>query len=150
LKLILAALIGGIVAGALDIVSAFVSLVPHGATEIGILHYIASGVLGPEAANAGGAGTALLGLAVHFALTTAMAGVFVIAARFLPLLTDQAWITGPLYGVGLYFLMSYVAVPLSAVEGWKPGVGWAMVGGLMAHAFYVGLPIALIAKRWRG
>jgi hypothetical protein len=46
----------------------------------------------------------------------------------------------------IYVFMNYVAVPLSAAPNWKPAQGWAVVGGLMAHCFYVGLPIAFIAR----
>jgi hypothetical protein len=44
------------------------------------MQYIASGLIGPRAFS-GGAATAALGLAVHFSLTTIMAGGFVLASR---------------------------------------------------------------------
>src|SRR6185437_1963102 len=97
------------------------------------------------AAFAGGWLTSVLGLGVHFSLTTLMAGIFVLAAERHPVLLRQPWFSGPAYGVLIYFVMSYIAVPLSAAPSWKPGQGWAMVGGLLAHCFYVGVPIAFIA-----
>jgi hypothetical protein len=147
MKVLAAILLGGLAAGALDILSAFTTFVPRGATEMGILQYIASGVLGPRSFE-GGWGSAGIGLAVHFALTTAMAGVFVAASRFFSTLVRAPWIAGSVFGVLAYFAMAYAIVPLSAVEDWKPGGGWSVVSGLMAHTFYVGLPIALIAKRF--
>lgn len=148
MKTILAILLGGFVAGALDILSAFATYVPTGATEIGILQFIASGALGPDAFT-GGAGAAAIGALIHFGLTTLMAAAYVLGARVLPVLTERAWICGALYGIVVYFLMTYAAVPLSRVEGWDPTPGWSMVSGLMAHIFYVGLPIALIARQFK-
>jgi hypothetical protein len=109
-------------------------------------HYQASAVIGPAAANSGGWLTAALGIAVHFTLTTVMAGLFVAAARKFPALLREPWLSGPAYGLLIYFVMTYIAVPLSAAPNWKPATGWSMVGGLLAHCFYVGLPIAAIAR----
>lgn len=140
-----AVILGGAAAGLLDQLSAFATFIPHGASVVGILRYLASAVIGPRALT-GGIPTAMLGLAVHFSLTTAMAGVFVFAAqRFAPL-RRWPWVSGPCYGIVLCFVMNYVAVPLSAVANWRPPAGWDLVGALLAHAFYVGLPIAAIAS----
>jgi hypothetical protein len=141
-----ATVFGGAAAGLLDHMSALASLVPNGVSATHIQQYVASGVIGPTAAFAGGWMTSVLGLGVHFSLTTLMAGTFVLAAGRFPILLRQPWCSGPAYGVLIYFVMSYVAVPLSAAPSWKPGQGWAMVGGLLAHCFYVGLPIAFIAR----
>jgi len=141
-----ATVLGGTAAGLLDHMSALASLVPNGVSATHIQQYVASGVVGPAAAFAGGWLTSALGVCVHFSLTTLMAGTFVLAAERFPVLLRQPWCSGPAYGVLIYFVMSYIAVPLSAAPGWKPGQGWAMVGGLLAHCFYVGLPIAVIAR----
>lgn len=146
MKIIAAIILGGLVAGALDITSAFATFVPHGATVEGILQFIASGAIGAVALK-GGWATAALGLAVHFGLTTIMATAFVIASLRFEALRRSPWISGVAYGVLIYAIMTYIAVPLSAVASWKPAVGWAMVGGIMGHCVYVGLPIALIASR---
>jgi hypothetical protein len=149
MKILIAIVLGGLTAGALDILSAFATYVPRGATEMGILQYIASGALGPGAMD-GGWRSAAIGLGAHFALTLAMAAVFALASLVLPVVARAAWITGPIYGVIVYAAMTYLIVPHSAVENWKPAEGWALVGGLMAHIFYVGLPIALIARAFIG
>jgi hypothetical protein len=144
-----ATLLGGAAAGLLDELSAFASLVPRGTPAVRIMQYQASGLIGPRSIS-GGSGTAALGLAVHFSLTLTMAALFVAAASKAPLLLRRPWISGPVYGVLIYFFMNFVAVPLSAAPNWKPGHGWGMVGGLLAHCFYVGLPIAFIARAWLG
>lgn len=146
MKVVVAIILGGFVAGALDITSAFVTYVPHGATEIGILHFVASGLIGKAAMN-GGLATAVLGLCVHFGLTTLMAALFVTASLWFEGLRRAPWISGIVYGLVVYAVMTYVAVPLSAVASWTPASGWAMVGGILVHCTYVGLPIALIARQ---
>lgn len=137
--------LAGLVAGALDIVAAFASYAAQGATVEGILKYIASGLLG-AAALQGGMGMVWLGLACHFALTTAMAAIFLAAARRLRSLTAHPWLWGSVYGVLTWVAMVYIVVPLSAVPGWKLPAGWAIVSGLLAHIFYVGVPIAHLTQ----
>ena len=138
--------LAGLVSGALDLVAAFASYSTQGATVEGILKYIASGVVGP-AAMQGGMAMAGLGLLFHFALTTGMAAVFLGAALKLRALSAQPWLWGSIYGVLTWVAMVYVIVPLSAVPGWNLPHGWAIVSGLLAHIFYVGVPIAHITHR---
>jgi len=140
-----AIVLGGLVAGTLDILSAFASYVSQGATVEGILKYIASGLLGP-AAMQGGIGVAWLGLAIHFALTTAMAAAYLFTALKIKVLTAHPWITGSVYGVITWAVMVCIAVPLSGVTGWKLPQEWSIVSGLLAHVFYVGIPIAHITQ----
>jgi len=140
-----AIIVGGALTGTVDILAAFASYVSQGATVEGILKYIASGVLGPTAMQ-GGIATALLGLLFHFALTTGMAAIFMLAALKLNTLTKRPWLAGCIYGVITWAAMVYIVVPLSAVTGWKLPLGWSIVGGLLSHIFYVGIPIAHITR----
>jgi uncharacterized membrane protein YagU involved in acid resistance len=145
MRKIWAIVLGGAAAGFLDHMSALATYVPRGVSVLSIQQYQASAVIGP-AAFSGGWATAFLGLGVHFSLTTLMAGIFVLAAQKFPVLLRYPWCSGPVYGVLIYFVMTYIAVPLTAVANWKPAQGWALVAGLLAHCFYVGLPIASIAR----
>lgn len=135
----------GLVAGALDILSAFASYTAQGATVPGILKYIASGLLGPSAMQ-GGVSIAWVGLLCHFGLTTAMAAIYWVAARKRRILATQPWLWGSVYGALTWVAMVFVVVPLSGVTGWKLPQGWHIVGGLLAHIFYVGVPIAHIVR----
>lgn len=142
------ALLGGLVAGALDIAYACIAYfallkVP----PVRIFQSIAAGVVGKEAASAGGAQTALLGGALHFAMTTVMAGFFVAVARANPWLTRAPLVWGAIYGVGLFFVMNYAVVPLSAAHGQPPPMPFYAMG-LAAHVLLVGVPIALIAAHF--
>lgn len=138
-------ILAGLVAGALDILAAFASYTSQGATVQGILKYIASGLLGPDAMQ-GGVAIAGVGLACHFLLTTAMAACYLAAAHRLRPLATHPWLWGSLYGVLTWVAMVYLVVPLSGVSGWKLPHGWSIVGGLLAHIFYVGVPIAHIVR----
>ena len=145
MRRILPIIVAGLVTGALDILAAFASYASQGATVEGILKYIASGLLGPSAMQ-GGAAMAALGLLCHFALTTGMAAVFLLAALRMPALIARPWLWGSAYGVLTWVAMVYVVVPLSGVVGWKLPEGWSIVSGLLSHIFYVGVPIAHITQ----
>ena len=141
-KLALAVLAGGAAAGAADIISA----VGGQKNPLSTLQFLASALAG-KAAFDGGWLTGGLGLAVHFGLTTIMAGLFVFAARRRALLLQQTWLMGMLYGAVLYGLMFYVIVPHTAVPVWKTPVGFlANLKGAMLHGFLVGVPIASAAR----
>ncbi len=145
MRRIVAIVVAGLVAGALDILAAFASYVSQGATVEGILKYIASGLLGASALQ-GGMAMVWLGLLCHFVLTTGMASVFLLAAQRLRALTVHPWLWGSVYGVLTWVAMVYVVVPLSGVVGWKLPEGWSIVSGLLSHIFYVGVPIAHITQ----
>lgn len=105
-----AILIAGIVAGTIDIGAA--SLI-SGKDPVFISQYIAGGLLG-RAALQGGMQTALLGLVLQWAMSAIIAGVYVFASRFLPVLRSHWLLMGILYGFPVQFVMTYVVLPLSA------------------------------------
>lgn len=170
-RILMAIVLGGLVAGALDIIYAFIVYGPlsYGITPLQVLQSVAAGLVGREAARAGAMDTGLLGLATHFAIATTMAAVFVIAASRIGALMRNAVLWGLLYGLVLYVVMNYIVVPLSSAGGHFPTglteVGerlqrsfsriktddtypWMIWGTLFTHTFLVGVPIALIAKRF--
>jgi len=148
MKLLRPTLIGGLIAGALDILYAFIHYgIAFGLSPERICQSVAAGLLGKEASRAGGFETAALGLGLHFMMAIMMAGFFVVAASRISSLTRHAWIAGPVYGLGLYFVMNYIVVPLSNAGHSGPPQGQVLVGALFTHTLLVGLPIALIAKR---
>ena len=106
-----AILLGGLVAGTIDVgAAALINLV----SPVLILHYIAAGLLGREAALAGGWPVAVLGLLLQWAMSLIIAAIFVLAAQVIPAL-NRAWLPfGLAYGVGIFVVMNYVVLPLSA------------------------------------
>lgn len=149
-KWILPIVLGGLIAGALDIGYAMAHYYAvYQAPPVRILQSVAAGAIGPEAARAGGWSTGALGLGLHFALTTIMAAFFVAWTRMVPDLNKWPLLSGPSYGLAIFALMQVVVLPMSAAGGGGGPEGQFLWGGLLIHAFGVGLPIALIAKRFR-
>ena len=78
-----------------------------------VIQYIASGAIG-NAAFTGGLATALLGLLVHFFISLVVAGVFILSIDRIPLLRRNIIFGSLLYGIGVFVVMYYVVLPLSA------------------------------------
>lgn len=142
-----AILIGGLTAGVLDLLFAFTSAGLRGGTPDQVLKLIASGLLGPTARD-GGAGTAALGLGMHFAIALGAAVAYVVISRWVPLLVRRPILCGLIFGAAFYAFMNFVAIPLSALppRTWK-ATPWSMAD-LGSHLLLVGLPIALLARRF--
>jgi len=150
MRVVWAILIGGLAAGALDIAYACIHYgLVYGVQPQRIFQSVAAGLLGREAATGGGWNTAMLGLGAHFVLTTIMAAFFVAWTRMVPDLNKWPMLSGPTYGLIIFAVMQVVVLPMSATEGAGGGPeGQFLLGGLLIHAFGVGLPIALAAKRF--
>jgi len=143
-----AILAGGLLGGAFDITYACVVWGFRGVSPIRVGQSVAAGLLGREAAVAGGVPTGLLGFALHFGIALIMAAVYYAAATRVPLLVKRATICGPIYGLGLYLVMNYIVLPLSAI-GRAGGNGpWYLVlPEIAVHMFLVGLTMALFTRR---
>jgi hypothetical protein len=106
--------IGGLVAAAIDLGYACAFWAARaGLPPSRVLQSIAAGLWGP-AAFAGGAATAALGLLLHVGIALAVAGVYYFAARHTSRPAERPWLFGAAYGLGVYAIMTYVVVPLSA------------------------------------
>ena len=141
-----AILLGGCIAATLDILAAFALAARHGGTPARILKSIASGVFGRDAFD-GGAATAALGLALHFAILLVAAALYFAASRRLRPLALQPLRFGALYGVAVWAFMHGVVLPLSAVPfrvELRPG---AVALQLAIHVVCVGWPIAWAVRR---
>ena len=136
----------GLIAGILDITSAFVLAYPKGVGPIRVLQGVAAGLVGSESAIKGGLGTAALGLAIHFLIAFVAASVFYAASRKLVFLTRHAVISGLLYGVVVYGFMYWIVMPL-AYPIVHPSLS-RDVTAVIVHMFLIGLPIALIVRRY--
>ncbi len=140
-------LYGGLAAGVLDALDASIFNGVQGVSAVRVWQFVASGLLG-RAAFGGGLKTAALGLALHFLIAFILAGIYYGASLYLPTLLRRAVLWGLVYGVAVYFVMSYVVTPLSAAPplSFSPA---SFTNGVVGHALLVGLPIALIARRVR-
>jgi uncharacterized membrane protein YagU involved in acid resistance len=142
-----AILTGGLIAGAFDITYAVVSsLLLADIPPMTILQSVASGLLGRDAYT-GGAATAALGLITHFVLMLIIAAIYVLIVRRVPTLKQQnPWLLGPLFGVGVYVVMTRIVVPLSAFPMKTEYMGITFLS-LAAHMVLIGLVIALAQSR---
>lgn len=138
---------GGLVAGVLDIAAVFAFWIVKGVSPVVILHSIASSVLGP-AAYEGGAAAALLGSALHFAVSFAFVAAYVVVSARVRVLRTRPLLFGPAYGVVAYVIMTFVVVPLSLLDTrpWPPPM-LNLAASVFIHLFLFGLPIAWAASR---
>ena len=135
----------GLIAGILDITSAFVIAGIKGTGSIRMLQGIASGLLGQRSFE-GGMATAGLGLAIHFLIAFTAAAVFYVASRKFSFLTQHAVVSGFLYGIAVYIFMYWIVVPLAF-----PTAHHSMsrdVTAVIIHILLIGLPIALVVRRF--
>ena len=140
---------GGLIAGTLDLAAAFISSwLRAGVGPVRVMQSIASGLLG-AAAFTGGAGSAALGVALHFLIATVATAVFYFVSRAWKFLVEYTITAGLLYGVAVYVFMNFVVIPLSAVprRGGSPPLSGRIIG-LLIIMFCVGLPIAAIVRRF--
>jgi hypothetical protein len=148
-----AILYGGLTAGALDLIDAFVFFgLRSGARPMAILHSIAAGFLGRDA-RSGGTGAAVVGLFSHFLVAFCIVTVYVLASRALPVLRKQWVPCGLAFGVAAYFVMTWLVVPMSnagngTITFALPAAA-IMTNGILIHMFGVGLPAAYFASKVR-
>ena len=168
-----AILIGGLIAGALDIIYAFIVYGPlatalgiaPGVSPIDVLQSVYGGWVGRDAAMAGGTTAAILGACTHFGIAMVMAAVY--AVLFARPGASNPILWGFIYGLILFFVMNYVVVPLSAAaDGHFTNGGDAaeriqaaanralqfkhpplLAGTVFTHTVLVGIPIALTNAR---
>jgi len=145
-KAVQAILMAGLICGVLDGLSAVGLSIAFGNGPVRMLQGIASGVLGPNAFK-DGAGTAALGLALHFLIAFGASVVYYSASRVLPVLIDRALLCGVLYGIAVHLFMQYVVIPLSAI-GRRPFALQSFVALVIVHMLVVGPSIALSIRRF--
>jgi hypothetical protein len=145
----LAIVSGGVIAGVLDIIFAFVFYGQKGLTPVQILQSVASGLLG-KAAFDGGATAAALGALCQLIIPALAAAVYFGFSEAMPALRRHAVAAGLLFGAVVYAVMNLVVVPLSAAP-FKPKFPLAsLLPALAAHMVFVGLPIALANRKYLG
>jgi hypothetical protein len=135
-----------LIAGTLDILSAFLFAGMAGMNPVGVLQFVASGPFGD--APTPSAGWAAVGLAVHFAIMACMVAAYMFAAPRVPGLLRHPILAGIAYGVLLWLIMYWIVRPLRFPQLPLPHTLWGISNALFSHCILVGLPIALIAARF--
>lgn len=138
----------GLFAGVMDLTAACLHAAYLGASPIRVFHFVASGLVGREAALSGGTPTALLGILLHFVIAFGAAGTYLAASRFWGFLMDRPFVAGPLYGIAVYWFMQLVVIPASAiVPRGSPDLSNRLTA-IAIHIVCVGLPIAWSVARF--
>ncbi len=136
-------LVGTLLAGTLDILSAVVYTLMAGKQPIDMLKGLAAAAIDTD--PKGGTQLALAGLAIHFAIMAVMVAVFVIAANQIAALKRHWLPAGIAYGIGLWAVMNLIVLP--AKFGYHPFHALGLTEQLFSHIVLVGIPIAWIARR---
>ena len=141
-----------LVAGMLDIMSAFFFAGRAGKSPADVLHFVASGPFGDQALH--GTSWAIIGLAVHFAIMAVMVTAYMAFAPSFPALYNKPWLAGLLYGLLLWGIMYWIVRPLrwpamALPHAWdgmsQAKIAYSIGNALFSHCILVGLPIAYIA-----
>ncbi|MEO6077089.1 MAG: hypothetical protein ABIP56_09815 [Dokdonella sp.] len=138
-----AILVGGTIAGTLDILFAISFASFNGVSPARLLQTIASGTSAFE----GGMNAAALGLVLHFAMSYAWCALFLAVAKRVARLARHPLVSGPLFGIVVFVCMRLIVLPLSAFPypiNFKP---LATVLDLLSHMLLFGIPIAIAAHR---
>ncbi|MES1976167.1 MAG: hypothetical protein V4472_27240 [Pseudomonadota bacterium] len=151
--LIRAIIIATTVAGTLDILSAFLFAIMAGGSPLGVLRGIGGAIVEPDDYER--FVLAAIGLALHFAIMTAMATVYLLFASRIRLINRLPLLSGIGYGLVLWGVMYWIVLPhrwptMFPIDPTREPKEIAMQ--LFSHIVLVGIPIALVARsatRWR-
>lgn len=137
-----------VAAGLLGALGDFVFALAYYGRDLSVFQNVTAGLIGLEAARAGGVATSLIGVMVHFAIGVGWATLYWQLAHSWPVLWRRPVLAGLAYGVVVFYGMYQVVLPLSALHSpaWPPR--WMPVD-LVAHMVLVGVPIAVTITRRR-
>jgi len=141
---LLAIIYGGLLAGTIDI---FAPSLIYWINPLGVLRFIAGGLIGRAAAKAGGPEIAMLGLLLQWMMSLIIAAIFVYVATRIPALLRRWIAAGIAYGVVVFFVMNYAVRPLSMHRDF-PKMNFYDFSTNMAAMWLFGLIIAWFAKRY--
>jgi len=136
---------GGLIVGILDITSAFITWWCRGVGPVRGLQGIAAGLLGSQSFQ-GGVVTAGLGLTIHFFVAFMVVTVFYVGSRTFWFLTRYAVVSGFLYGMAVYLFMYWFVLPY-VFPTFRHSI-FNDVLAVVVHMFLIGLPTALIVRRY--
>lgn len=141
-------LLAGLVAGTLDITYAIVMWGPvfGKITAAQLLQGIASVLIGKSALT-GGVAAALLGLAMHYCISLAWATLYFFIFPYLPFLARNKWVSGMLYGIFVWTMMSLLVVPVVTGRAYHYSTV-PFIKSLAPMIFLLGPAIALIVRKY--
>jgi tetrahydromethanopterin S-methyltransferase subunit F len=138
---VLAIFVGGIIAGGLDLIAAFLTF------GAGVPRAIAGGLFGRGAIH-GGDGMFVLGVFLQFFIACSAAAIYYAVSRKLEFMTEHAVVCGLFYGIAVFLVMNLIVLPLSALHAKGPYQLAGLIQGLLVHMVLIGLPIAFSVRRF--
>jgi hypothetical protein len=137
-----AILIGGLIAGGLDLIAAYISF------GVGVPRVIAAGLLGPAVIRSANPAIYALGVFLEFFIAMGAAAVYYAFSRKLDFLRHHFFICGLYFGIAVYLVMNLIVLPLCALHANRPIAIPGMIQGLLVHMLLIGVPIAYCVKRF--
>jgi hypothetical protein len=138
----------GLVAGTLDISDNLIFNAFRGITPAMVFRFIASGLIGVDAARSYGPASIALGVAIHFSIALVWTFVFYLLSRTLNFLSRRPVLGGLIYGAFVYLFMNFVALPLSRVPIRQAATTLpARINAVLAILLFIGLTISLLTRR---
>lgn len=110
-----------------------------------VFQSIASGALGKQAFHAGLCAIAL-GISFHVFISICAAAAFLVIAVRWPVVRRHWAMSGMLYGILVYVVMTFVVIPLSAIGFSMPRSFGRFLMSFTIHIFAFGLPIAWVCQ----
>jgi hypothetical protein len=141
-------LITGLIAGTLDILSAYVSIfIKTGHISRRMFQYIAGGALGLKNSLDGGPPIILLGIFFHYFIAFSFTLFFFFLYRKNRVFGLNKYLAALLYGYFIWAVMNLIVLPLSALPPGTITIGNALKDGCIL-AVMIGLPSALSASAY--
>jgi hypothetical protein len=140
-------LLSGLLVGSLDIIAALVQFYSKtGKDPLIVLKYIASAVFG-KSAYSGDSRMSIWGLLLHFLIAFIWTVFFFLIYPKFKLLSWNRIITGILYGIFVWIMMTQVVVPISKASAGTFNLKNAIIAVLILIGA-IGLPLSFIAHRF--
>lgn len=133
-------LVGGAIAGTLDITAAFITF------GMNSPKFIAAGLFGRQAIG-WGTPSWILGMFLHFFIAVSAAAIYCSASRKLEFLREHFLVCGMFYGIAIYLVMNLIVLPLCALHASGPYPLRALLQGLIVHMLFIGFPIAYSLRK---
>jgi uncharacterized membrane protein YagU involved in acid resistance len=146
-------LLSGFVAGALDILGAFLvySVIMKKAVPSQILRGIAAGIFGKRVVGTETV-TALIGLLFHFIIAFSFAAEYFLVYPDVKFLHRNKMVSGLLYGIIVWAIMNFIVIPLSNVPSpdvyHAPFAWMSALRAVMILMICFGLPVSIITARY--
>lgn len=103
-----------------------------------------SNIVGASAYT-GGWGSAALGFFFNFIVAIGWSTLFVVAYRAVPAVRREAAVSGLLFGILVWLVMSFIIVPMGRAD--HPSTHFpALLNAIVAHTLFFGLPVALVVR----